>query len=180
VLQQRRRIAVVAEFGCGETIELIGLGVAAGPQIHRQVVFGHRSRISLTHDGRRVVDFQCAHRCVELVDAVAVHTADFQRLDGPSVQDEAQRLEDLSARMRSNSNLKLQRRGVGDFDLDLGAHFSSHSAILRQSFRIRQPCDGAGSGWRVPTSTSAIHEVVRPGGPPSCGGFTATSPIQVR
>ena len=81
----KRRITVGAEFGCGETIELIGLGVAAGSQIHRQVVFGYRSRISLTHDRRRVVGFQCAHRCVELMDAVAVHTADFQRLDGPSV-----------------------------------------------------------------------------------------------
>jgi hypothetical protein len=47
--------------------------------------------------------------------------------------------------MRRNSDLKLQRRGCGDFDLDLGAHFSSHSVILHQSFRIRPPCAGAAS-----------------------------------
>jgi hypothetical protein len=51
--------------------------------------------------------------------------------------------------MRSNSNLKLQRRGRGDFDFEFGAHFSLHSAIMRQSFRIRESCDGAGSGRRA-------------------------------
>jgi hypothetical protein len=40
--------------------------------------------------------------------------------------------------MRRDGNLKLQRRGRGDFDFHLGAHFSSHHAILRQSLRNRQ------------------------------------------
>jgi hypothetical protein len=40
--------------------------------------------------------------------------------------------------MRRDSDLELQRRGRSDFDFDLGAHLSSHSAILRQSLRIRQ------------------------------------------
>ena len=75
-----------------------------------------------------------------------MHTADFQGPDWPSVQDEAQRLEDLSARMRCNGNLKLQRRGRGDFDFDLGAHFSSHSAILRQSFADSPAVRCAGPG----------------------------------
>jgi hypothetical protein len=39
--------------------------------------------------------------------------------------------------MRCNGNLKLERRGRGDFDFDLGAHFSSHSAMMRLSSRIR-------------------------------------------
>jgi hypothetical protein len=30
--------------------------------------------------------------------------------------------------MRRDSNLKLQRRGRGDFDFERGAHFSLHSA----------------------------------------------------
>jgi hypothetical protein len=73
------------------------------------------------------------------MDAVAVQSADFQGTDWPSVQDEAQRLEDLSPRMRCNGNLELQPGRRGDFHFDLGAHFSSHSAMMRQSFRIRQP-----------------------------------------
>jgi len=45
-----------------------------------------------------------------------------------SVQDEGQRLAYLSIWMRRDRNLKLQRRGRGDFDFELGAHFSLHSA----------------------------------------------------
>jgi hypothetical protein len=33
--------------------------------------------------------------------------------------------------MRVDCNLKLQRRGRGDFDVDLGAHFTFHSLIVR-------------------------------------------------
>jgi hypothetical protein len=55
----------------------------------------------------------------------------FKGWAGLSVQDEAQRFEYLSAWMRVDCNLKLQRRGRGDFDVDLGAHFTFHSLIVR-------------------------------------------------
>jgi hypothetical protein len=40
--------------------------------------------------------------------------------------------------MRGHCNLKFQRGGSGDFDFDLGAHFASHSVMMRHSLRIRQ------------------------------------------
>ena len=46
LLQQRRRVEVLAEFGGGETEELVGLGVAAGPQIGRQVDLGDRRGVA--------------------------------------------------------------------------------------------------------------------------------------
>jgi hypothetical protein len=82
-----------------------------------------------------------------------MHAADFQRLDGPAVQDESQRFEDLTAWVRGNGNLKLQRGGIGYFDFDLGAHFTFHNAILRQSLWIRQACDGIDPGG-VPLAKS--------------------------
>jgi hypothetical protein len=74
---------------------------------------------------RGVVDPQIAHRRVELVDAVTVHTADLQGLDGFSVQDEGQRLGHLSIGMRRDTNLELQRRRRGDLDFELSAHIAS-------------------------------------------------------
>ena len=58
LLQQSRRIDVVAEFGCGEAVELVSLGVAAGAQVHGQIVFGHRRRVGLADDCRRIVDLR--------------------------------------------------------------------------------------------------------------------------
>ena len=62
------------------------------------------------------------------MDAVTVHTADLQGLDGFSVQDEGQRLGHLSIGMRGDGNLELQRRRRGDLDFELCAHISPHSA----------------------------------------------------
>src|SRR6185312_4916856 len=87
LLQQSRRIDVAPEFGCGETEELISLGVAARTKVHRQVVLGHRRGVGLPHDRRGVVDLEVTHRNVQFVDAVTVNTADLQGLQRLSVQD---------------------------------------------------------------------------------------------
>lgn len=49
-------------------------------------------------------------------------------------------------RVRRNGNLELQRRGRSDFDFNLGAHFSSHSEIVRRRGPDRQPRAGD-RGW---------------------------------
>src|SRR5580693_3052865 len=91
-LQQSRRIDVAAEFSCGKTVELVGLRVPAGTQIHREVGFGHRRRIGPTDDRRGIVDGHVARRDLHLVDAAAVHTADLGGFNGLAVQHERQPL----------------------------------------------------------------------------------------
>ena len=61
------------------------------------------------------------------MDAVTVHTADLQGLDGlPSKTNDND--SNTSIGMRRDSNLELQRRRRGDLDFELGAHLSPHSA----------------------------------------------------
>jgi hypothetical protein len=88
--QQRRRIDVLTEFGCGKTKELVGLGIAAGPEVHGQVVFSHRGRVGLSDDRRGVLNFEVADRHLKLMYPVAVHAADLAWHDGLSVQYERQ------------------------------------------------------------------------------------------
>src|SRR3954453_3180446 len=69
LFQQSRRIDVVAEFGCGETEELVGLGVTARPKVRGWVGVGHPCRVGSPDDRRGIVDLEITHRNVELVDA---------------------------------------------------------------------------------------------------------------
>ena len=66
------------------------------------------------------------------MDAVTVHTADLQGLDGlPSKTNDND--SNTSIGMRRDSNLELQRRRRGDLDFELGAHISLIAPIIRGS-----------------------------------------------
>ena len=66
------------------------------------------------------------------MDAVTVHTADLQGLDGlPSKTNDND--SNISIGMRRDSNLELQRRRRGDLDFELGAHISLIAPIIRGS-----------------------------------------------
>src|SRR3954453_1981076 len=116
------------EFGCGEAVELVRLGVTTGPQVHRQVIVGHRSRRRLADDRRFVADFEMADMCVELVNAVAVQSGDLASLDRPSVQSERQRLRDFRGGVWCNGDLEIQGRVRVYVHVEIRADLPSHCA----------------------------------------------------
>jgi hypothetical protein len=79
------------------------------------------------------------------MDAVTVHTADLQGLDGISVQDERQRLGHLSIWMWRDSNRELQRRQRVISTSSSAPTSRFIAPLMRRSFRFRELCDGAES-----------------------------------
>ena len=124
LFQQLRGVGHIAELLCGETEELVGLGVSARPQVHRQVVVGHRCRVGGTEDGGGVLHLQIAHPGVQHVDAASVRTADLFGRHGFSVQFKGQRFDDLGPGMRGHGDLELQIGLAGDVDVEMGGYIA--------------------------------------------------------